>query len=91
MRTVHVVITGRVQGVGYRAWAADEAIARGLSGWVRNRRNGSVEALFSGDTEAVESMLTACWEGPPPAEVAGIKADDAPAPPHRGFEVLPTA
>ena len=56
----HVVIRGRVQGVGYRAFVEDEAVRRELKGWVRNRRDGTVEAVFSGPGEAVMAMLEAC-------------------------------
>jgi hypothetical protein len=58
---VHVIVTGRAQGVGYRAWAAQEAEARNLSGWVRSRRHGSVEAMFSGETIIVDGSRTADW------------------------------
>ena len=63
-RAVHVLISGFVQGVGYRAWAERRATALGLSGWVRNRSNGDVEAVFSGPAEAVDAMLAACRQGP---------------------------
>lgn len=75
----HVVIRGRVQGVGYRAWAADEARERNLSGWVRNRSDGTVEAVFSGPEDAVAAMLAACREGPSPARVEAVDADPASA------------
>jgi acylphosphatase len=91
MRTVHVVVTGRVQGVGYRAWTADEAEKRSLTGWVRNRRDGSVEALFAGDEEAVDDMLVACRDGPPAARVANVEASAAAEPAGSGFRMLPTA
>ena len=68
----HVVIRGRVQGVGYRAFVEDEAARRGLAGWVRNRRDGTVEALFSGEARAVEEMIAACHKGPWGARVDGI-------------------
>lgn len=60
---IRLVIEGRVQGVGYRAWTAREASARGLDGWVRNRRDGSVEALFAGDADTVRLMVSACHKG----------------------------
>src|SRR5262249_52467947 len=60
-----VVIRGRVQGVGYRAWTEYAALDLGLEGWVRNRRDGTVEALFAGSADAVEAMLDACRQGPP--------------------------
>ena len=64
VRTVRVVIRGRVQGVGFRYWTHGAATARGLDGWVRNRADGSVEALFSGSADRVEEMLAACHSGP---------------------------
>ena len=66
-RTLHILIEGRVQGVGFRAWVAQEASARGLTGWVRNRRTGAVEALVRGDPSVVAIMLEACRRGPPAA------------------------
>jgi len=70
-----VRISGRVQGVGYRAWAVREATTRGLAGWVRNRRDGSVEALFVGPEEAVAKMIEACRLGPRLAEVATVRVE----------------
>ena len=91
-RHVHVTIGGRVQGVGFRAWVQQEALARGLGGWVRNRRDGSVEAVFAGPDEAVTAMLVACRKGPPSAVVAEIAIDDDPgALPASPFQVRPTA
>lgn len=69
MTVTHVSIRGRVQGVGYRAWTADEARRRGLEGWVRNRRDGSVEAVFAGAETIVAEMLLACRRGPTLARV----------------------
>ena len=60
----HVTIRGRVQGVGFRAWTELTALERGLEGWVRNRRDGSVEALFVGSADAVAAMVAACRHGP---------------------------
>jgi acylphosphatase len=68
-----VMIQGRVQGVGYRAWVEWEATARDLEGWVRNRRDGSVEALFAGDAETVAEMIALCRQGPPSAKVDAVK------------------
>ncbi|MEM4699636.1 MAG: acylphosphatase [Candidatus Nezhaarchaeales archaeon] len=68
-----VYISGRVQGVFFRAWTRDEAIKRGLSGWVRNLADGRVEALFEGEREAVEDMVRACWTGPPGARVSNVE------------------
>jgi acylphosphatase len=64
-----VVIRGRVQGVGFRAWTECTALERGVQGWVRNRRDGSVEALFVGPAETVAEMIEACRHGPPGARV----------------------
>ena len=69
----HVTVRGRVQGVGYRYFVEHEARARGLEGWVRNRRDGSVEALFSGPAEAVAAMIAACRRGPSSARVEAVQ------------------
>ena len=80
--TDHIVrasITGRVQGVGFRAFVEREASRRGLHGWVRNRRDGSVEALFSGSRDVVEDMLAACKRGPMYASVDSVAVEPASA------------
>jgi len=77
VKQVRAVIRGRVQGVWFRAWAVEEAQKRGLRGWVRNLRNGSVEALFAGEADRVDAMIAACREGPPLARVSGIDLVDA--------------
>ena len=91
VRTVRVRIAGRVQGVGYRYWTEDEARGLGLTGWVRNRRDGSVEAVFSGTPGSVAEMLRRCRAGPAAAAVSSVdvlaEGGDEPA----GFEVRPTA
>jgi len=89
-RAVLVRISGRVQGVGFRAWVEREAARLALSGWVRNRRDGTVEALFSGPPESVEAMLEACRRGPAAAAVEQVETANAAAP-AGGFEVRPTA
>jgi acylphosphatase len=68
----HVIIHGRVQGVGYRVWAEYAALGRGLGGWVRNRRDGSVEAVFAGPPAAVAAMVEDCRRGPPGGRVDAI-------------------
>jgi acylphosphatase len=88
-RAVRVRISGRVQGVGFRAWTEGRARSLGLSGWVRNRRDGDVEAVFSGSREAVAAMLDACRSGPPHAQVAEVDASDEPAAVGKSFLVLP--
>ena len=90
MKNIRIVVTGRVQGVGYRAFVEAEARARGLSGWVRNLRDGSVEALLSGPAEAVDDMLAAMRRGPPAARVERLDVAPSEAPPTAGFEIRPT-
>jgi acylphosphatase len=65
----HVIVRGRVQGVGFRAFVEREALRRGLEGWVRNCRDGSVEAMFAGEPAAVADMIEACRRGPRLARV----------------------
>jgi acylphosphatase len=92
----HVVIRGRVQGIGYRAWTEYTALERGLQGWVRNRRDGSVEALLVGSPDAIAAMIAASHRGPPGSRVDGIDQRDGTAEElalrRRGelFSVLPT-
>lgn len=83
-------IHGRVQGVGYRAWTVATARALGLSGWVRNRSDGSVEALVAGDAADVAALAERCRQGPPAARVDRIEQSDAPAEMFDGFEARPT-
>ena len=89
-RSVKLRITGRVQGVGYRAWALQIASRLGLRGWVRNRRDGSVEALVIGDEPAVNRMVEACREGPFGAGVADVAVSDAADDGSVGFTPKPT-
>jgi acylphosphatase len=91
----HVVVRGRVQGVGFRAFVEDEARLRGIAGWVRNRRDGAVEAVFSGDADAVAGMIAACREGPYGARVDRFEereatADELALSRGKGLSVLPT-
>jgi acylphosphatase len=93
----HVVIRGRVQGVGFRAFVEDTALLRGVEGWVRNRRDGAVEAVFAGTEGVVADMIAACRQGPlgarvdvldeyetGPAALASVRTGEL-------FSVLPTA
>ena len=73
------VIRGRVQGIGYRVWAEREALSRSLEGWVRNRRDGAVEAVFAGPADAVDAMIEVCRRGPALAHVEGIDVQEASA------------
>ena len=76
-KAVHLLISGRVQGVWYRGWAVDTARALNLRGWVRNRRDGCVEAVITGPAEAVDRMISACREGPPAARVSDVEVTPA--------------
>jgi acylphosphatase len=78
-RIVRVTIRGLVQGVGYRAWTQIEAERRGLRGFVRNRLNGNVEAVFAGPADAVQSLCEACWQGPRLAQVESVEIEDIDA------------
>jgi acylphosphatase len=78
-RIVRATIVGRVQGIGYRVWTQAEAEALGLGGWVRNRRNGDVEAVFAGSPAAVEALCRRLWRGPPAARVERVEVSDAGA------------
>lgn len=88
LESMEVRVTGRVQRVGFRAWAASKAQALGLSGWVRNEPDGSVTALLTGTPEALEAMLAALHEGPGFARVARVEADRADPAPTAGFRVV---
>jgi len=91
MTAKHLIIAGRVQGVGFRDWLTALARGKNLSGWVRNRRDGTVEALLSGDPEAVEHVARACRRGPPAAIVTDISESPSNPPPTQNFTRLPTA
>jgi acylphosphatase len=90
MNAKRMVARGLVQGVGYRAWMVHQARKLGLDGWVRNRADGSVEALVAGDTAAVEELLRLCRRGPKLAEVLSIEEDLAEPPDSPGFHQVPT-
>jgi acylphosphatase len=76
-RIVHVIVRGDVQGVGFRAWTQHQAELHGLDGWVRNRRDGSVEAVIAGPNHAVEAMLQACRKGPGSGLVEEVRVSEA--------------
>ncbi len=90
MSTRQVIIAGRVHNVGYRDWMVATARALGVSGWVRNRRDGTVEAMVDGETSAVEEFLRACRRGPRGAEVTEITENLAEPLDEPGFRRLPT-
>jgi len=80
-------VTGRVQGVFFRAWTRDEAQTLGIDGWVRNCSDGSVEAQLEGDQEAIEELVDLIREGPPGARVEGVEVEEADPEGLSGFEV----
>lgn len=94
--TRHVVLRGRVQGVGYRAFVEDAALQASLEGWVRNRRDRTVEAVFSGPEDAVARVIEACRRGPGGAGVTAVDVEEGDAEllerrrPGERFSVLPT-
>ena len=93
----HVIVHGQVQGVGYRAFVEREALRIGLDGWVRNRRDGTVEAVFSGAADAVAAIVEACGRGPLGSWVDAVDAEEGDAAllaqrrPGERFSVLQTA
>lgn len=89
-RTVHLRIEGRVQGVGYRAFVEREAARLGLSGWVRNRHDGSVEAVLQGAPAAVDAMIGLCRSGPPASRVERVEIVGEGVGAFDGFDVRPT-
>jgi acylphosphatase len=89
MSAKRLIIRGRVQGVGFRDWMIARAQTLGLSGWVRNRADGGLEALVAGDTDAVEEMMRLCRRGPRMAQVSSIEEDLAEPPDQPGFVRLP--
>lgn len=91
MPAFRLMIRGRVQGVGYRMWTVRTATDRGLTGWVRNRSDGSVEALVVGEPEALEAFVEACRAGPRMARVDAIDMTPAGDETLVGFEQRPTA
>jgi acylphosphatase len=90
MQAMHVRIEGRVQGVGYRDWTRRTALSLGLAGWVRNRRDGSVEAHVQGADEAVAEMVARCRQGPRAAHVTQVMPQTAAPGVFQGFEMRET-
>ena len=90
MNAKRLIISGRVQGVGFRIWMVEKARDLGVSGWVRNRVDGSVEALIAGDLAAVEELSRLCRRGPRMAEVVSIDEEMADPPEYPGFRQVPS-
>lgn len=85
MKTLHLLITGRVQGVGFRDWLVHEATRSGLAGWVRNMGLDTVEAVISGPAEAVDRCVRLCWQGPALTAVSSVSATETTPPGEPGF------
>ena len=90
LQAQHASISGKVQGVWYRAWTQKKARALGLKGWVRNRRDGTVEAVFCGTPEQLKQMAVACRKGPPLANVTGVELSATDIPDEDDFELRET-
>jgi acylphosphatase len=90
MMVRRLVVHGGVQGVWYRGWTADHAAALGINGWVRNRRDGTVEMLLAGPDDAVRRMIELCRRGPPAARVQRVDVEEADGEAPAGFEQRPT-
>ncbi|HTR16403.1 MAG TPA: acylphosphatase [Acetobacteraceae bacterium] len=85
MKAKRLLIGGRVQGVGYRDWMVETARTLGVSGWVRNRADGRIEALVYGESDVVEELLRSCRRGPRRAEVLTIEEHLTDPPAEEGF------
>ncbi len=88
MKALHVQVTGKVQGVWFRAWTQEQAEARGLTGWVRNRPDGTVEAVISGGDDVVDALVDALHQGPPAAEVATVRVTATEVITEPGFHIV---
>jgi len=90
LTSLRMKIEGYVQAVGYRNFAIQEATRLGLDGWIRNRTDGTVEALISGDTQKVEQFIMACAKGPPGSRVSNFELHKAEPPAEKGFRRRPS-
>ena len=88
MERAHLLISGRVQGVGYRASAVGEARERGLAGWVRNLPDGRVEAEVEGPREKIESLIEWCRQGPPSSHVTDVAVEWTAVRGEKGFRIV---
>lgn len=90
LRAVRLRISGKVQGVWFRAWTVEEARALGLSGWVRNRKDGTVEVLAVGGADAIGHLISLCHDGPPAAAVDHVEVEAVRGITPTGFVQKPT-
>lgn len=88
MKSIHLVISGLVQGVGFRVWLQRQASAESLHGWVRNGENGTVEAVLSGDRAAVKRITKLCQIGPPGARVTEVATNRVQPPGEASFRII---
>jgi acylphosphatase len=91
MKANRYLVTGRVQGVGFRYFVEEEATSVGVTGWVRNLADGRVEVLAAGDDAQLGQLEKKLWEGPPLARVTSVDVEPAAAPDHEGFHIRSTA
>lgn len=82
----HLAITGRVQNVFYRDWLVEQALGIGITGWVRNRADGSVEAVVSGSSEMIDAIVARARQGSPASRVDNVVVSEAPAEIFDGFD-----
>lgn len=90
-QAIRIVVRGRVQGVGFRAFIEYEAMRHHIAGWVRNRRDGTVEAVFIGESENISKMIAECRQGPALADVRDLVVSDYAGPALTRFTLLPTS
>ena len=72
----HIVVTGKVQGVGFRYWLYKEAVQRNIDGWVRNKFSGEVEAILIGNDVKINNLIKLCKKGPPSSQVTKVKVQN---------------
>ncbi len=87
MKAVHVYVSGKVQGVFYRANTKNKANELGINGWIKNRKDGRVEAFFEGEDEKVQQMISWCWKGSPIAEVDDVMVEVSKSQNLQSFEI----
>ena len=90
MKTIHMTVSGKVQGVWYRGWTVETATELGLNGWVRNRRDKTVEVLAHGPAEQVYQLIEKCWTGSPQARVDNVEVMEVDEKVDTGFVQLGT-
>jgi acylphosphatase len=87
MQTLHLIITGKVQGVSYRAFTSEKAKSLNLTGWVKNLDNGNVEATITGEQQQLNQLIDFCKQGPPAGRVDNIEKTELPPTPYKNFQI----